>query len=147
MTTSTGPGQEPERVTCANPDHDRTVTAVARLFWPGGHHDPTTACATDLAALLHDSLEDRYPVEVWPATTGPANPLRFGGWRQAPDCGRCEDRGRFREENSLGGVTEAHCTCKRGRRMSELWLAAKEGYAHPDEPEPEPDYDPEGPPF
>jgi hypothetical protein len=63
-------------------------------------------------------------------------------WRRAPDCGRCGDRGRFRENN-----VEAHCTCKRGRRMSELWYADKHGYAHPDEPDPEPPYDDDGAPF
>lgn len=62
-------------------------------------------------------------------------------WRRAPDCGRCGDRGRFRENN-----TEGHCICKRGRRMSELWYADKHGYAHPDEPDPEPPYD-DGSPF
>jgi hypothetical protein len=139
------PDPDPGALTCANPDHNRKVTAIARLFWPRGEHDPATACASDLAALLHDSLEDRCPVEVWPVRTGPVNPLRFGGWRQAPDCGRCEDRGRFRETGSNGITVEAHCTCKRGQRMSELWRADKDGYSHPDEPEPE--YDPEGPPF
>jgi hypothetical protein len=70
------------------------------------------------------------------------HPLRFGAWRQAPDCGRCNDRGRFTE-----GGTEAHCTCKRGRRMSEMWYASKHGYGHPDEPEPDPgDYE-DGAPF
>jgi hypothetical protein len=62
------------------------------------------------------------------------------GWRSAPDCDRCKDNGRFRED-SAGIVVEAHCGCKRGRRMSELWLADKHGYSHPDQPEPEPDYD------
>lgn len=40
-----------------------------------------------------------------------------------------------------GHVTEAHCLCKRGRRASERWVADKHGYAHPDEPEPDPDDD------
>jgi hypothetical protein len=70
----------------------------------------------------------------------PENPMGWGQWRKAPDCDRCKDTGRFRENN-----VEAHCGCKRGRRMSELWYADKHGYGHPDEPEP--DYDPEGPPF
>ena len=133
---------------CANPAHARKVTAIARLFWPRGEHNPTTACATDLPALVRDSLEDGYPVEVWPPAREPSNPLRWGQWRKAPDCGRCEDRGRFRETGSSDGITvEAHCTCKRGQRMSELWYAEKHGYDHPDMPEPEPDWDPEGPPF
>lgn len=136
---------EPEQVTCANPDHARKVTAIARLFWPRGEHNPTTACASDLPALVRDSIEDRYPVEVWPVRTGPDNPLRFGVWRQAPDCARCNDTGRFREGDPAVCIVEAHCTCKRGGRMSELWRAEKEGYGHPDQPEPE--YDPEGPPF
>jgi len=129
-----------EPLSCGNGDHGRPVAAVARLFWPGGRFNPTTACKTDLPRLIRDSLGEGHAVEVWPVCTGPDNPLRFGAWRQAPDCARCNDRGRFREGN-----TEAHCTCKRGRRMSELWYAKKHGYSHPDEPEP--DYDPEGPPF
>lgn len=64
------------------------------------------------------------------------------GWRAAPDCDRCKDTGRFRENN-----LEAHCGCKRGRKMSELWYADKHGLYHPDEPEPsEPDFD-DGAPF
>lgn len=64
------------------------------------------------------------------------------GWRAAPDCGRCNDRGRFSEtrcnEQHQPVTVEAHCTCKRGRRMSELWYAEKHGLYHPDMPEPEP---------
>jgi hypothetical protein len=132
---------------CGNGDHSRPVVAVARLFWPDGHFNPTTACKTDLPHLVRDSLDEGHAVEVWPVRPGPDHPLRFGAWRQAPDCGRCNDRGRFREEGSDGITVDAHCTCKRGRRMSELWYAEKRGYGHPDQPEPEPDYDPEGPPF
>jgi hypothetical protein len=59
------------------------------------------------------------------------------GWRAAPDCDRCKDTGRFSEPN-----LEAHCGCKRGRKMSELWYADKHGLDHPDMPEPtEPDFD------
>lgn len=134
-------------VNCASDDHRRPVPAVARLFWPDGRYLPTTACRGDLDRLIRDSLHEGHPVELWPPGKGPGNPLRWGAWRQAPDCGRCEDRGRFRETGSNGITVEAHCTCKRGRRMSELWLAEKEGYGHPDQPEPEPDWDPEGPPF
>jgi hypothetical protein len=133
-----------DRLNCANPDHVRPVAAIARLFWPDGKYQPTTACITDLTVQVRQSLEDGHPVEVWPPVREPANPLRFGGWRKAPDCGRCSDAGRFRETG--GGITvEAHCTCKRGQRMSELWYSEKHGFSHPDEPEPE--YDPEGPPF
>lgn len=135
----------PDDLKCSNPDHRRPVQAIARLFWPDGRFEPTTACITDLSGQIRQSLKEGHPVEVWPPAREPSNPLRWGQWRQAPDCGRCNDRGRFREENAVGGVTEAHCTCKRGRRMSELWFAEKHGFGHPDEPEP--DYDPEGPPF
>ncbi len=131
---------EPELAACANPAHASKVTAIARLFWPGGQHHPTTACASDLPGMVRESVDDGYPVEVWPVRSGPDNPMRFGAWRQAPDCARCNDTGCFREGNTKG-----HCTCKRGRRISELWYAEKHGYSHPDEPEP--DYDPEGPPF
>lgn len=55
------------------------------------------------------------------------------GWRAAPTCDRCKDTGRFREQN-----VEAHCRCKTGRRMSELWYAEKHGLYHPDMPDPEP---------
>ena len=138
-----------DNLNCGNPDHTRPVPAVARLFWPDGRFKPATACKTDLPRQIRASIEDGHPVEIWPIRKGPDNPLRWGAWRQSPDCGRCNDRGRFREENSGGGITEAHCTCKRGQRMSELWYADKHGYSHPDapEPEPEPDWDPEGPPF
>lgn len=62
---------------------------------------------------------------------------KLTGWRAAPDCDRCKDRGRFQE----GGL-DAHCGCKQGRRMSELWYAEKHGLYHADAPEPsEPDYD------
>lgn len=75
-------------------------------------------------------------------------------WREAPDCGRCNGTGRFREtacriwdDGTHSPITvEAHCTCKRGQRMSELWQAEKHGYSHPDMPDPEPP-DAEGPPF
>lgn len=56
------------------------------------------------------------------------------GWRAAPTCGRCKDTGRFQES----GV-DAHCNCKTGRRMSELWQADKHGLYHPDMPEPDPE--------
>lgn len=58
------------------------------------------------------------------------------GWRAAPDCDRCKDTGRSRETDAGGRVVEAHCGCKRGRRMSELWYADKHGLYHPDMPEP-----------
>ena len=73
------------------------------------------------------------------------NPMGWGRWRKAPDCARCNDTGRFRDVNAAGGVTEGPCGCKRGQRMSELWYAEKHGFGHPDMPEP--DFDPEGPPF
>jgi hypothetical protein len=66
------------------------------------------------------------------------------GWRFAPDCALCGDTGRSRVTVG-GGITEAHCACKRGRRMSELWLAEKHGVSHPDMPDPEPPCD--GAPF
>ena len=65
------------------------------------------------------------------------------GWRAAPDCGRCNDTGRFTEGGCCGGTVNAHCSCKTGRRMSELWYAEKHGEYHPDMPEPEPPYDDE----
>lgn len=132
---------------CANPDHTRRVKAIARLYWPDGRYLPSTACITDLAPQIRQSLTDGHPVEVWPPARESADPLGWGQWRKAPDCGRCEDQGRFRETGSDGITVEAHCTCKRGRRMSELWYAEKHGYGHPDMSEPEPDWDPEGPPF
>lgn len=55
------------------------------------------------------------------------------GWRAAPTCDRCKDTGRYQEH----GV-DAHCGCKTGRRMSELWYADKHGLYHPDMPDPEP---------
>lgn len=127
-------------VTCANEDHSRPVPAVARLVWPGGRYRPTTACATDLRRSLADSLAEGHAVEVWPANREPDSALGVGRWRRAPDCDRCKDTGRFAEN----GV-EAHCGCKRGRRMSELWYADKHGHYHPDAFEPE--WDPDGPPF
>jgi hypothetical protein len=131
-----------EGVSCGG-GHSQPVRAVARLYWPTGRFSPTTACAVDLAEAVRDSIEDeRVPVEVWPIGRPPENPMHWGQWRKAPDCGRCNDRGRFTE-----GSTEGHCTCKRGRRMSELWYAEKHGYGHPDEADPEPpDYD-DGAPF
>jgi hypothetical protein len=63
------------------------------------------------------------------------------GWRGAPDCARCNDTGRFQENN-----VEGHCSCKRGRRISEIWQAGKHGFSHPDMPDPEPP-DPDGAPF
>ncbi|MDI2029834.1 hypothetical protein QFW96_14480 [Saccharopolyspora sp. TS4A08] len=58
----------------------------------------------------------------------PPGEIPFGhpvlGWRTAPDCGRCNDTGRYQEQH--GRITvDAHCTCKKGRRMSELWIADK----------------------
>lgn len=65
---------------------------------------------------------------------GSVEPVR--GWRAAPDCGRCDDTGRYTEQlNENGGTLSAHCTCKRGRWMSELWRAEKDGLAHPDMPD------------
>lgn len=55
------------------------------------------------------------------------------GWRAAPDCALCKDLGRATVHN-----VDAHCQCKRGRRMSELWFADKHGLHHADMPEPEP---------
>lgn len=134
-----------DRLNCANPDHSRPVAAIARLYWPDGRYLPSTACATDLPRQVRQSLDDGHPIEVWPPAREPSDPLRWGQWRKAPDCGRCNDTGRFRDTNAAGGITEAHCTCKRGQRMSELWYAEKHGYGHPDQPEPE--YDPDGAPF
>lgn len=85
----------------------------------------------------------------------PRHPLGFGDWRCATDCGRCNDTGRFRVTACRAGengnhtptTVEAHCTCKRGRRASELWYADKHGFGHPDMPDPEPPEDwgdPEG---
>lgn len=133
---------EPIPVNCGNPDHRKPVPAIARLFWPDGRHKPATACATDLTFQIAGAVDEAAPVEVWPVGKGPDNPLRFGAWRQAPDCDRCKDTGRFTE-----GIVNAPCGCKRGRRMSELWYAEKEGYPHPDEPEPEPPWDNDGAPF
>lgn len=74
--------------------------------------------------------------------------LPFGGepvtgWRAAPDCGRCNDTGRYQETRCIvrdgqhqPGVIDAHCTCKRGRRMSELWIADKLDVPHPNQYEP-----------
>lgn len=105
---------------------------------PGGF---TYGGAVAVHAACAGVLEEAPEV---PAREGNAPSL--GQWRKAPDCDRCKDRGRFRETSQAGGVTEAHCGCKRGRRMSELWSADKHGYAHPDEPEPEPPTD-DWPPF
>jgi hypothetical protein len=127
-------------VTCSNEDHSRPVLAIARLLWPTGRFRPTTACVGDLIRVVRDSLNEGAPVEVWPANREPDSALGFGRWRRAPDCDRCKDTGRFQEN----GV-DAHCGCKRGRRMSELWYSEKHGHYHPDAFEPDPD--PEGPPF
>lgn len=84
---------------------------------------------------LHD--RDTFADETFEAVHGDVFGPPPTGWRAAPDCDRCKDRGRFRENN-----VEAHCGCKRGRRMSELWYADKHGLYHPDMPEPsEPDFD------
>lgn len=136
-----------DELTCANEDHPRPVAAIARLFWPDGRFKPSTACTGDLARQVRMSIADGHSVEVWPVRKGPDNPMRWGQWRKAPDCDRCNDTGRFREGNEAGGYTEAHCGCKRGRRMSELWYADKHGFGHPDEPEPEPSWDADEPPF
>lgn len=131
-------------VTCGSEDHARPVAAVAWLYWPTGRFNPATPCAGHLKQALRDSREEGVPVEVWPLGREPDHGLGFGAWRRAPDCDRCKDTGRFHENN-----TEAHCGCKRGRRMSELWYAEKHGYGHPDMPDPEPPepWDEEGPPF
>lgn len=70
------------------------------------------------------------PVPPTPEDDHPFGPAPTG-WRAAPDCAWCKDVGRTTER----GV-DAHCTCKRGRRMSELWYAEKHGEYHPDMPEP-----------
>src|SRR5581483_737627 len=128
-------------VDCSNEaGHVHPVPAVARLYWPDGRFKPATACAFDLRLSLAQSLDEGVPVEVWPISREPDSALGVGVWRRAPDCDRCKDTGRFHENN-----TEAHCGCKRGRRMSELWYADKPGHYHPDAFEPEPA--PEGPPF
>jgi hypothetical protein len=72
--------------------------------------------AEDIAAITADPF------------AGPA----LTGWRAAPDCGKCFDTGRSRWANAHGGTTEGHCSCKRGRRMSEVWRAEKDGQDHPD---------------
>ena len=117
---------DPAPLECTSPDHVRPIKAAARLFWPDGRYQPTTACITDLTRQVRQSLEEGHAVEVWPPAREPSNPLRWGQWRKAPDCGRCEDRGRFREKSD-GITVEAHCICKRGQRMFELWFAEKHG--------------------
>jgi hypothetical protein len=129
--------------------------SIGILVLPFGHHGDARPSpwaqirfpkdqVGDLTDVVRQSVDDGYPVEVWPTDKGPRNPRR-GNWRSAPDCDRCKDTGRFREGNDAGGYTEAHCGCKRGRRMSELWYATKHGLSHPDEPEPEPGYDNDAP--
>lgn len=81
-----------------------------------------------------------------PFAPPPRHPLGFGDWKNAPDCGRCNDTGRYEEKACHVGEdgthtpikVNAHCTCKRGRRAAELWWADKHGHSHPDEPDPEP---------
>jgi hypothetical protein len=142
-------------VPCANEDHRRPVAAVARLCWPTGRFRPVTACLGDLFRQVRQSLDEGVPVEVWPANREPDSALGFGRWRRAPDCARCGDTGRFEETACRvdqdgahwPSMVNAHCTCKRGRRMSELWYADKHGHYHPDAFEPSEPPDPEGPPF
>jgi hypothetical protein len=47
-----------EFLSCANPDHRHPVKAIARLFWPDGRYQPTTACITDLTRQVRQSLEE-----------------------------------------------------------------------------------------
>ncbi|MFI6290007.1 hypothetical protein ACIBEJ_00390 [Nonomuraea sp. NPDC050790] len=39
----------------------------------------------------------------------------------------------------IPSTVDAHCTCKLGRRASELWYADKHGHYHPDASDPAPD--------
>lgn len=58
----------PTRPLCANPDHGRAVPAVARLTWPEGPYQPTTACAgcrdeqyrTATTPILIEPIPDAY---------------------------------------------------------------------------------------
>ncbi len=55
-----------ERVLCANEDHGRPTTAVARLSWPDGRYIPAAACVGDLNRIIRDSLHDGHTVLVEP---------------------------------------------------------------------------------
>jgi hypothetical protein len=57
-----------QRVVCANEDHVRPTTAVARLSWPDGRFGPTTACVGDMQWQVWDSLNEGRPVLVEPAS-------------------------------------------------------------------------------
>jgi hypothetical protein len=55
-----------QRVVCANEDHGRPTTAVARLSWPDGRYSPTTACVSHLQWAVRDSLDVSHVVLVEP---------------------------------------------------------------------------------
>lgn len=56
----------PAPVNCGNEDHTRPVKAVARMSWPDGRFQPTTACATDLRWHTRYSLGEGHPVLIEP---------------------------------------------------------------------------------
>ncbi|MEV8638958.1 hypothetical protein AB0395_45620 [Streptosporangium sp. NPDC051023] len=58
--------ETPEIVYCRNEDHTESVPAVARLSWPDGRFNPTTACAEDLEMIVSNSLDDGHVVLVEP---------------------------------------------------------------------------------
>jgi hypothetical protein len=121
---------------CGVPLGEAVIVLILAGIEPGSRKD--SGWTTGSAVPVHADCAGVPDVE--PAEPAGVPQGFTSQWRAAPDCGRCGDSGRFHESQ-----VEAHCTCKRGRRMSELWQAEKHGYAHPDEPEPE--YDPDGAPF
>lgn len=124
------------------------VSRLVALMEKGRSEDAARAIAITRAVRRHNSGHAALrlltahggPDLLEPASNGQGS-CGWGAWRNAPACARCNDTGRF-DENGVN----AHCTCKTGRRMSELWYADKHGLGHPDHPDPEPDFE-DGAPF
>lgn len=105
-----------------------------RPLGPNGKHGYGERCTPTCGC-------DRQATAVDQAATFDPFAGKVTGWRAAPDCAKCNDTGRANTGGCCGPRINTHCTCKTGRRRSELWYADKHGLHHPDAPEPEPDYE------
>ncbi|MEV7013341.1 hypothetical protein [Streptosporangium sp. NPDC051022] len=60
--------ETPEIVYCRNEDCAERTPAVARVSWPDGRYNPTTACAEDLEVIVSNSISEGHVVLVEPVT-------------------------------------------------------------------------------
>lgn len=63
---NTTPAAPTTHTYCGNEYHTRQVKAVARLSWPDGRFNPTTACATCLRWHTRDCIDEGHAVLVEP---------------------------------------------------------------------------------